>query len=200
MIKTFNKQHSSLKGFNHKRKTFDKWKYYYVCATHISKRQSHKTIKQSILNSGSCTYHTMSVYKFMNLCITYNGMALWLNTTNIKLIHTCALNPYFTDTYKKEGCVEMQALTILKAFFNRKQLLCTNIQQMNLLTNCQVLANHLHALTRAHTHHRYTTLNKDRKQHHAPCILPVQLTSLVGNEAGFAQNHFERNENWSNPF
>ena len=26
--------------------------------------------------------------------------------------------------------------------------------------------------------HRYTTLNRDRKWHLAPCILPVQLTSL----------------------
>ena len=48
--------------------------------------------------------------------------------------------------------------------------------------------------------HRYRTLNRDRKRHHAPCILPVQLTSLVGNEAGFAQNRFERPENWSNSF
>ena len=31
-------------------------------------------------------------------------------------------------------------------------------------------------------------------------MLPVQLTSLVGNEAGFGQNYFERNENWSNSF
>ena len=50
--------------------------------------------------------------------------------------------------------------------------------------------------------HRYTTLNRDRKWHHAPCIslLSVQLMSLVGNEASFAQNCFERNENWCNSF
>ena len=28
---------------------------------------------------------------------------------------------------------------------------------------------------------------------HASCILPVQLTSLVENKVGFAQNYFERN-------
>ena len=44
------------------------------------------------------------------------------------------------------------------------------------------------------------TLNRDRKRRHAPCIPPVQLTSLVRNEAGFAQNRFEKNENWSNSF
>ena len=48
--------------------------------------------------------------------------------------------------------------------------------------------------------HRYTTLNRDRKRRHAPCILPVQLMSLVGNKASFAQNHFERPENCSNSF
>ena len=58
----------------------------------------------------------------------------------------------------------------------------------------------LHDNKEGNKNHRYTTLNRDRKQRHAPCILPVQLTSLVGNEAGFAQNRFERLKNCSNSF
>jgi len=59
---------------------------------------------------------------------------------------------------------------------------------------------HMMAIKLAVWKHRYMTLNRDRKRRHVHCILPVQLISLVGKEAGFALNRFERNKNWGDSF
>ena len=93
------------------------------------------------------------------------------------------------DQYAIDNCVQEKENHLHMIFPVQKQILLHKITQGGAQNKFVARLNH-----------RYTTLNRDRKRRHAPCILPVQLMSLVGNEAGFAQNRFERPENCSNSF